>query len=251
MVFKRISYGSRASIKNMSISDDDLDIQAKISWITIKTTDINAVVEALKLEDIRQGRWQDASERIDGKRVTTANTFLYISQEAWVVIPYEWEFIAPDNEEITSGIRELCTQAREKLIIELSQKFGEAQLFEFDTEYFCGTTSWMLARDGQLVRSFMYGLSSHYLRNFGEPTESEYFMDWSRIVELESWTEEDWESWEEEWDGSSVLFSGCKGESPKAVETLKIARQWSTDPIHTDHPGKRIGVLGNGKFLLF
>ena len=55
------------------MSDDDLDVQAEISWLTVRTTDINAVVEILELEAIRQGRWQDASEKINGKRQTTAN----------------------------------------------------------------------------------------------------------------------------------------------------------------------------------
>lgn len=241
---------SRARIKIMNISDDDLDIQALISWITVKTTDVNAVAEALALEDIRAGKWQDASEKINGKRVTTANTFLYVSQETWVVVPYEWKFVSPEDVETTSKVLDCCGQAKENLIIRLSQQFGEAQLFEFDTEYFCGTTSWILASNGRLIRSFMYGLSSHCLRNFGKPTEAEGFMDWSRVTELEGWTEEDWENWEEDWDGSSVLFPGCRGGSPKALETLKVARQWGVDPLYTDHPGKRIGVLGNGKFLL-
>lgn len=129
----------------MRISDDDLDIQAEISWLTVKTTDIAAVVEVLELEGVRQGRWQDSSEKIDGKRQVIANTFLYVSQDTWIVVPYKWEFVAPDGVEITSGIQELCLQVREALIIKLSKQFGEAQLFEFDTEYFCGRTSWMLA----------------------------------------------------------------------------------------------------------
>ncbi|MBW4421552.1 MAG: hypothetical protein KME13_20395 [Myxacorys californica WJT36-NPBG1] len=234
----------------MSMSDDDLDVQAEISWLTVRTTDINAVVEILELEAIRQGRWQDASEKINGKRQTTANTFLYVSQDTWVVVPYKWEFVAPDDVEITSGVRELCVQARESLICKLSQQFGEAQLFEFDTEYFCGTTAWMLARNGQLIRSFVYDLSSQFLRNFGEPTEAEQFMDWARVRELENWTEEDWENWEEDSDGETDLFIGCRGDSPKAVETIKVARQWSIDPLCTDRPGKRFGILGNGKFVL-
>ncbi|TYQ29997.1 hypothetical protein [Pseudanabaena sp. UWO310] len=230
------------------MSDDDLDIQAKISWLTVRTTDIKAVVEVLDLKGERQGRWQDASQKIDGKWQTTANTFLYVSQDSWVVVPYDWEFVSPADTEITSGIEELCALAKENLIIKLSQQFGEAQLFEFDTEYFCGATSWMLARDGQLIRSFMYGLSSNFLRNVGEPTDAEQFMDWARVRELENWTEEDWKRWEDEEEIDS--FIGCRGDSPKAVETIKVARQWSVDPLCTDHPEKSIGVLGNGKFVL-
>lgn len=75
-------------------------------------------------------------------------------------------------------------------------------------------------------------------------------MDWSRVIELETWTKEDWENWEEDSDGESYLFIGCRGDCPKAVETIKVARQWSVDPLCTDRPGKRIGVLGTGEFVL-
>lgn len=234
----------------MSISDDDLDFQADISWLTIETINIDAVVEALQLKGIRQGRWRDAYEKINEKRQMTANTFLYVSQNTWVVVLYEWKFIGCDCVDNTSSIQELCLQARENLIIKLSQQFSEAQLFEFDTEYFCGPTCWMFAHNGQLIRSFIYDLSSNFLRNFGKPTTAEDFMDWFRVEGLESWTKEDWEIWEEEEDGQSNLFLGCRGDCPKAVETIKVARQWSVDPLYTDHPEERIGILGRGGFLI-
>lgn len=221
----------------MSIMDENADIQARISWFTIQSTDLQAVAAVLGLANVRSEKWQETIQ-------PEANTRLYVAQGNWVIAEiHDWDYIPADEADIPENIDEGCTVAIEALLMKLSQQFGEAQFFEFDTEEWCGPTSWMLARNEQMIRSFVYSPEfPPSWRNMGEPTAAESFIDWSRVRELESWSEEAWDEHE-----ASNLVTGWQGMGPASVETIKIARQWSVDPL-APVDSSATCLLGTGRF---
>lgn len=228
----------------MSIVDESSDIQAKVSWFTIKSTNLQAVAEALGLDNVRSKKWQKTMQ-------SGANTRVYVAQSNWVIAEiYDWDYIPVDEADMPEDIDEKFTVAVETLLVKLSQQFGEAQFFEFDTEHWCGPTSWILARNEKLIRSFFYspGLPPSW-RNIGEPTAAESFIDWSRVRELESWSEEDWDEWgeNEAENEASNLVTGWQGMGPASVETIQIARQWSVDPLAPVN-SSAVCLLGTGTF---
>lgn len=177
--------------------DEDLYPHADLDWMTIKSSDVNAVVNALALENIQQGRFGDLGDK--------TNTFVFRSQNGWIIIIHEWE---------PRGSSEKYLNAMQQIVTELSQKFGEAQSFATyeDIIYY---THWILARNGVLIRSFAKASETDLFRNIGEVTEPESFIDW---------TDEE-------------LF-------PRMPEVIQISKQWSTEPIFSNHPGDVVGVLG-------
>lgn len=123
----------------MRIVDEISNIQAKIAWFAIKSTDLNVVAEALGLDNVRSEKWQM-------KIHPGANTRVYVAQSNWVIAYiYDWDYILADKADIPADIDEGFAVAIETLLVKPSQQFGEAQFFEFDTEQWCGPTSWMLA----------------------------------------------------------------------------------------------------------
>ncbi|ABW27220.1 hypothetical protein [Acaryochloris marina] len=228
----------------MSIVGENSDIQARISWFTIQSTDLQAVAEVLGLDHVRSEKWQETIQ-------PEANTRVYVAQDNWVIVEiYDWDYNPANEADMSEDIDEGCAVAVEALLVKLSQQFGEAQFFEFDTEEWCGPTSWMLARNGQIIRSFVYSPEfPPSWRNMGEPTATESFIDWSRVQELESWSEEDWDEWgeHEAENEASNLVTGWQGMGPASVETIKIAREWSVDPL-TPVDLSAVCLLGTGRF---
>lgn len=185
-------------VKEQNLYDDeDFYPHADLDWITIKNSDVNAVVNALELENIQQGSFGDLGD--------TTNSFVFHSQNNWIIILHEWE---------PRGTSEEYLNAMQQIVTELSQYFGEAQSFAAYEDAIC-YTHWILARNGILMRSFARSNETDLLRNFGEVTEAESFIDW---------TDEE-------------LFPGMP-------EVIQISKQWSTEPIFSNHPGGVLGVLG-------
>ena len=84
------------------MNDDDLSVQACISWIAVKTNDINAVAKSLELENVREGNFQD------WEYDSFPNTFLYVAQNQWVIVYHGWQHTgelgaSATDEEIRSG----------------------------------------------------------------------------------------------------------------------------------------------------
>lgn len=177
--------------------DEELDPYFDLDWIAVQGSDVNAVVDALRLENSRQGSFVDFGE--------TANTFVYLSKSDWVIIIHQWE---------PRGSSEKYLNAVEQVIIALSQRFGEAQSFACYQDTIC-YTHWMLAKNGFLLRSFAKASETSLFRNHGEITEVEKFIDWR----------------------DKTLFLG-------SLEVIKIAKQWSVEPIFADYPEQTEGVLG-------
>lgn len=185
---------------NNQSDDEDLDAFVDLDWIAVKSSDINAVHQALGLENCQQGNLGDLDESI--------NTFIFPSQvkSGWIIVIHQWE---------PRGSSEKYLDAIEQVLISLSQRFGNAQSFSSYEDHIV-YVHWILAQNGELMRSFARASETSLARDFGEVTEEEQFIDW---------TDDD-------------LFPGMQ-------EAIKIAKQWSVEPIYTDHPGELVGVVGH------
>ena len=213
------------------MNDDDLFVQACISWIAVKTNDINAVAKSLELDNVREGNFQD------WKCDSSPNTFLYVAQNQWTIVYHGWQHTGELELGVTDEeIRSATYNADAKLLNRLSERFGSAQSFGFDEEY-VGYAHWALSESGKLVRYFRWCSEDQKPNqgfNIGEPTEAENFIDWSTLNDWEL-VEEDDESYYE-YNGNSF---GC-------IQVLKIACQWSLNPVHDEHPADRSGLLADG-----
>ncbi|QLE59208.1 hypothetical protein [Nostoc sp. TCL26-01] len=179
----------------------------ELAWITIKSSDVNAVVNALELENIHQGRFGDFEDK--------TNTFVFSAQHDWIIIIHQWNR--------RGGYKEYLN-TMQQVVTELSQKFGEAQSFAayedmtcygIRWEEYCHYTHWILARNGVLLRSFAKYDGDDLFRSFGEVTEAESFLNWKA---RDVWV--------------------------RMPEVIRVSQQWSTEPIFSNHPGDIMGVLG-------
>ncbi|GBE92533.1 hypothetical protein [Nostoc cycadae] len=147
-------------VENLN-DDEDLYPHADLDWMTIKSSDVNAVVNALELENIQQGSFGNFGD--------TANTFMFPTHNDWIIIIHQWE---------PRGSSAEYLNAMQQIVTELSQDFGEAQSFAaYEDVIFY--THWILARNGILIRSFAKASETDLFRNFGEVTETESFIDWT------------------------------------------------------------------------
>jgi hypothetical protein len=215
--------------------DDDLFVQACISWVAVKTDDINAVAECLELEEVEEGdftAWGYDS---------SPNTFLYVAQDQWVIVYHRWQHTGElEPSAADEEIRNAVYTADVNLLNRLSERFGVAQSFGFDEEY-VGYAHWALSEHGNLIRYFKWSSEDEEPNqsfNIGAPTEAELFIDWATL--------NDWELVEED-DESYYEYNG---ESFGCIQVLKVAQQWSLNPVHDEEPGNRTGLLGDGKVAI-
>jgi hypothetical protein len=138
----------------------------------------------------------------------STNTFVFPAQSksGWVIVIHEWE---------PRGSSEEYLDSIEQVLIPLSQRFGNAQSFA-SYENHIGYVHWVAAQNGELIRSFARASETSLSRDFGEMTEDEQFINW-----------------EDEEQSLGIR------------EVIKIAKQWSVEPIYADHPGDLVGVVGH------
>jgi hypothetical protein len=218
------------------MNDDDLFVQACMSWLAVRTTDMEAVVSALQLQNVSEGDFSEWGYD------EPPNTFLYVAQDQWVIVYHRWQHTgeleaSATGEEIGNAVY----TADVNLLNKLSEQFGEAQSFGFDEEY-VGYAHWALSKNGSLERYFKWSSEDEepgHTVNIGDPTEAESFIDWATL--------DDWEVVEEEEEESCYEYNGS---SFGCVQVLKIAHQWSVNPVHDEHPEEQAGILGDGQISI-
>lgn len=187
------------------MSDDTTDIQILVSWIAVKSSDVKAIAQELSMVDTESGNLGDIFPDKRKQQSPKGNAFLYCDN-VWSVLFYDFfNFEA----------------SVDYLLIKLSSVFAEAQAFYIDTEY-TFSVEWKLAKDGEIIRSFVS--TEGTIENFGAVTDAEAFIDWEKL-ELD-----------EEDEGFPSFGSS---------EVLKIARQWSIDPIIEKRCTTKQGIVGS------
>lgn len=162
----------------------------KTGWIVVRSTDTNAVASTLPLRSRSAANWRTGIDAAD----KGGSVFVSPPVRGWVCIIGEW---AAGTSERSS------VQAVAKVVAELSSRFGEAQ--GYATHRVVEYHHWIMAKDGQVIRSFAYlGESGEVLSNLGTPTEAEKRLRFAAQVP-------------EEW-------------SPSEEDVMAVASAWSFDP---------------------
>lgn len=185
----------------------------KMAWLAIHSQNTFAIINALQLSESRLSGW---TEGINVVYEDIAGNYIFVTPPigAWTLVVGNW----------TGGWGEGLMGA-EKLICRLSTQFGQAQAFSTDrvTDYH----HWMLALDGQLLRSFAYH-DSRILTDKGTPTSVE------QLLGLCS-PEHD----------SPFARKHNQYRSPNESDVMTVAGDWSINPSELDAgvPSPGPGVL--------
>jgi hypothetical protein len=150
-----------ATVMTESMENEELYAFADFDWIVVKSNNTDAVIEALGLDDIQEGSFENFGD--------DSNTFVLPAWGEWTVVIHAWE---------PRGSSAEYLDAIEQCIADLSQQFGEAQAFACYEENI-SYAHWVRAKGGKLLRSFATASETELFRNFGEVTEAEDFVDWT------------------------------------------------------------------------
>jgi hypothetical protein len=183
------------------------DLQILVGWIAVKTSDVRSVAKNLNLYGLTEGN----SDEIFPRRSKSQETEEAKKGDIFLCCCNAWSILLYNTFEFERDI--------DDLLVTLSSEFAEAQHFFIDTEY-TFSVEWKLANNGVIVRSVSFG---EELNIDGEMTDAEAFIDWERL-----------EGNEENEERISLGSS----------EVLRVARQWSVDPI-VENPHPHTGVIGH------
>ncbi len=184
-------------------------------WVAVKTEDTDSLLIVLKLDKVKQANWVEGTIQANG-----ANVFVLPPIDGWILIS-GWGLPIPDH---VKGI-----EYAKKLLNQLSQNFGEAQLF--GNHRVSSTAFWMKSINGKTERLYCIADGNNFIE--GKPTEVE--KQWDLIdTNLEEAEKEEY------WD--KMVY-------PDAEHVLEIAKNWSVNPMELEdkeHIGE-FGYLGRLK----
>jgi hypothetical protein len=193
----------------------------RMGWLALRTTDTQAVLHCLRLTDPQAISWgagmlaqersweADRGEVLGGQREgeePRRSCFVTPCVRGWTLVlgPFRW------------GIS-WRYQERESLITKLSRSFGEVQ--SFLTDRIPEIHHWMQAREGVLLRSFVYdGEKGIIWSDYGALTSVEQGFDWTGLYDLRWFPDEE--------------------------DVLRVAAAWSLNPatLDTIDPAGREGT---------
>jgi len=180
----------------------------KMAWLAVKSTNVADPVSYLNLKESRSVPWDKgiAFAYDDSANVV----FLTPPIQGWVLV-VGWAAAAiADAEPVMSFY---------KTTGKMSARFGEVQ--GFATRRIVECHSWMLARDGNVVRSFAYaGESGELLDNTGALTDAERKLAF-------------WKEPPERWN-------------PSEEDVMTVAAGWSLNPtkLNGESGPAEYGVIG-------
>jgi len=163
----------------------------KCQWFVIKTSNTQAVINALKLKNVQVSNWRAGVEG-------AYEGYYFVSPPI-----NEWTFVINSVMPVLSGVE---APSPITVIADLSSEFGEA--YYFGTHRVVEYHAWAKARNGELVRAYGYlGESGETIVNQGEVSKEE--LDNNLVfTDLES-------------DEPSL---------PNEDDVLLIAKKWTVDP---------------------
>jgi hypothetical protein len=175
----------------------------KMGWLAIKAADPDRVASSLGLKGGKPASWTQGIAAVYGEE----SMFVTPPVRGWVCAA-SWALMGDPS-----------VAAISQRIVKLSGDFGEAQAFA--TYRVIEYHHWMLARRGQLIRSFAYlRESDQLLANVGALTPAERKLRFFNLPQ-------------DRW-------------SPDESDVMMVARDWSLDPTgltERSGPAER-GILG-------
>jgi len=176
----------------------------KMSWLAIKNTNPEDIIQKLQMPDVQTIDWDKGIEKVYEYHGRPNNSiFLTPNVNGWVFIVgmYVCDFNKPDGK---------LDWLKDRMV-ELSNIFGEVQAFA--THRVSEYHHWILARNGKIERCFAYGDGTRC--NEGELTEAERQFPWDKLKTFQWFPDEE--------------------------DVMTIAGLWSVNPqtiVETDVNGK-------------
>lgn len=198
----------------------------KTSWFAIKTTDTQAVISALNLANVKEANWESGQATVYNNNEKVA-AFVMPPINGWTLVHHDLGLAADTD----INIKRL-----EGVLQILSAKFGEAQ--HFGSYRVVGYTSWFLARDGKIERSFSYaGGGDGFILNKGRVTKEEIDIGFTDISNL---------SIDELNDLDPLFEPGGTVYWPDEEDPARLAEFWSINPLKLESVAsqKSTGHLG-------
>lgn len=145
----------------------------KNNWLTVKTTDPKELAEFLEISKLKPSNWASGAEAAYNDSV-----FISPAIDGWVVV-LGTEITDPTHDEA------------KELFERLSKRYGECQFFltHRSVEYH----AWVLAKEGEIKRSYVYFAEEGTLEYLGTPTPFEEKCLLVNTFSEESKAEDYWE----------------------------------------------------------
>lgn len=205
--------------------DEPYGFGFKITWWAIPSSDTDAVVAAIELQDAQPANWKAGI-----MHAYQGHVFVTPQVDGWTLVT--GISLASDLVEKNGMIR--------KSLEALSQTFGEAQLFS--THRVVEHHLWAKAVQGKLIRAYAYlGETGETLWDEGEATPEEQKLGFAFFDERSPEAESD-----TYWERDDLT---CADE----MSVMNIAKEWSVAPVDLDpfKPTERkLGVLGTEARIL-
>jgi hypothetical protein len=177
----------------------------RMSWLAIRTRDIGAVIEALRLSEPQAANWSTGLGTVYHRDLGEAHVFVTPPINGWTLVA-GLPLPAPASRRFVDK----CTP----LMIELGGTFVEAQFFSSmpSIDYF----AWSRMIDGRVVRAFAIG-DEGVIWNKGRPTKEEKAMG-LKLFEFRGLRGR-----RGDFGGEIVLY-------PTEDHLMELAAKWSIDP---------------------
>jgi hypothetical protein len=191
----------------------------KMSWLAIKSSDAEAVLKSLDIQNVQPANWQTGF-------VAAYNGHVFVSPPV-----KGWVFVVSPN--LPSPDWSNGTGAWNSLLEGLSKKFGEAQYF--GTHRIVGYCAWARFINGKETRAFGFsGERGETLADGGEKTAGEIELGYDYLaadsdIKSESYWERDDACW------------------PDEEHVMEVAGKWSVNPMSLEELGlpRGVGWIGN------
>lgn len=192
--------------------DYPVDFGRKCSWLAIHSEKPEAIVQALRLTDVRVSNWKTGiSAAYESWRTGSRLCFVTPPVKQWILAVSP---SLPDTHKATP------------FLLTLAQQFPDVQYF--GTHRVSSYGVWARLINGQVIRKLGWG-DLTLLWNEGAPTAEEVALNLTYseyIARAIDQTGEDWnddEDWDDDDDDDSP-FPGYEG------DVLRLAGAWSIDP---------------------
>ncbi|MGI8586992.1 MAG: hypothetical protein ACR2M0_04800 [Chloroflexia bacterium] len=172
-----------------------------MSWLAILSSDASAVIAASGLAPLYPVSWKQGIETVYAR---DADQYVFVTPaiRGWTLVVGQW-----------AGFWGI-----ETIITDLSGRFHEVQAFA--TERIVEYHHWMLARDGQMLRSFAWlGESIKVIKEIGQLTPIELALKIDPVIPK---------------DHDAFSAEGDTFRPPNELYVMQVAGDWSINPTFLD-----------------